>query len=250
MQEEGFTGFERVREARSLSHAVAARIRQEIFNGTLAPGERLPTEQALVRAFGVSRTVVREAVAALRAEGWVQTRQGVGAFVSTQTASRPFRIPPDAMVDLPALEQVLELRAGVEVEAAGLAATRHEPDDAERIRAAAEAVEAAMNRGDAGSEEDAVFHRAVAEATHNPHYVELVRYLGDMLIPRQRVGVWRDVLPDEEVDTRLQQAAAEVRRVADAVLAGDARGARGAMRTHVFNGITRYRQFHERTRHR
>src|SRR5262245_28793707 len=68
--------------ARKLSHALFEQLAEQIRNGRLAAGERLPTEAALTRAAGVSRTVVREAVAALRADGLVVTRQGVGAFVS------------------------------------------------------------------------------------------------------------------------------------------------------------------------
>src|SRR5437870_11953178 len=67
-----------------LSRRLFEQLAAEIRSGRLAPGARLPTEQALTRAARVSRTVVREAVAALRAEGLVITRQGVGAFVSAE----------------------------------------------------------------------------------------------------------------------------------------------------------------------
>src|SRR5215468_6218182 len=77
---------------RNLTHAIAERIASEIMSGKLPPGARLPTEQEMVAAMGVSRTAVREAVAALRAEGLVVTRQGAGAFVATDAARRPFRL--------------------------------------------------------------------------------------------------------------------------------------------------------------
>src|SRR6478752_1221988 len=73
-----------------LSRGLFEQLAEQIKSGKLAPGERLPTEQELTRAARVSRTVVREAVAALRAEGLVITRQGVGAFVSAS----PPRAPP------------------------------------------------------------------------------------------------------------------------------------------------------------
>src|SRR4051812_2629171 len=76
---------------RSLTHALIERLTAQIIGGELRPGAQLPTEQELIAATGVSRTVIREAVAALRAEGLVVTRQGVGAFVA-QTPRRPFRI--------------------------------------------------------------------------------------------------------------------------------------------------------------
>ena len=71
------------------------RLAAEILSGRLQPGARLPTEQKLSLATGVSRTVVREAVAALRADGLVITRQGLGAFVPADVQRRPFRIDPD-----------------------------------------------------------------------------------------------------------------------------------------------------------
>src|SRR5208282_6865573 len=76
---------------RNLPHEIAERLAEEIMKGVLSPGARLPTEQEMVAAMGVSRTVVREAVAALRAEGLVTTRQGAGAFVANDIWRRPFR---------------------------------------------------------------------------------------------------------------------------------------------------------------
>src|SRR5712672_943199 len=75
---------------RRLTHELVERLTAEIVSGKLPPGARLPTEQEMIAATGVSRTVVREAVAALRAEGLVVTRQGAGAFVA-EGVRRPFR---------------------------------------------------------------------------------------------------------------------------------------------------------------
>src|SRR6516162_8461758 len=106
---------------RSLTGELVARLTEDITSGKLPPGSRLPTEQELIAATGVSRTVVREAVAALRAEGLVITRQGVGAFVP-ENARRPLRIDFDQLSPLRAVLDVMELRTGIEIEAAGLAA--------------------------------------------------------------------------------------------------------------------------------
>src|SRR5271168_1745285 len=108
---------------RSLSHALIERLTPDITSGRLAPGSRLPTEQEMIATTGVSRTVVREAVAALRAEGLVVTRQGVGAFVAA-APRRPFRIEGGELHSLREVIEVMELRTGVEIEAAGLAAER------------------------------------------------------------------------------------------------------------------------------
>src|SRR6516164_11319657 len=117
---------------RSLTGELVARVADDITSGKIAPGSRLPTEQELIAATGVSRTVVREAVAALRAEGLVVTRQGVGAFVA-ETPRRPFRIETGDLQSLRDVIQVMELRTGVEVEAAGLAAERASAAELRRI---------------------------------------------------------------------------------------------------------------------
>ena len=110
---------------RKLSRGLFDQLAEQIKSGRLAPGARLPTEQALTRAARVSRTVVREAVAALRAEGLVVTRQGVGAFVSAAPQHAPFRIEPERMQTLADILNVMELRLGVEIESAGIAAELH-----------------------------------------------------------------------------------------------------------------------------
>ena len=123
---------------RSLASELVARLTDDITSGKIPPGSRLPTEQALIAATGVSRTVVREAVAALRADGLVITRQGVGAFVP-ENARRPLRIEVDPLSPLRAVLDVMELRTGIEIEAAGLAAERA---SAAQIRKIVECLEA------------------------------------------------------------------------------------------------------------
>src|SRR5919204_5756960 len=130
-----------------LSRRLFEQLAGEIRSGRLAPGERLPTEQALTRAARVSRTVVREAVAALRAEGLVVTRQGVGAFVSAEPQRAPFRIDPERMRTLADILNLMELRLGVEIESAGIAAERASRTQMKSISAALEAIERAAAAG-------------------------------------------------------------------------------------------------------
>src|SRR5436305_10691467 len=127
-----------------LSRGLFEQLAEQIKNGRLAPGERLPTEQQLTRAARVSRTVVREAVAALRAEGLVITRQGVGAFVSAEPQRAPFRIEPERLQSLDDILNVMELRLGVEIESAGLAAERASKANVRAMSAAPQALEQAI----------------------------------------------------------------------------------------------------------
>src|SRR5262249_2295893 len=131
---------------RNLTREAVDRLATEITSGKLQPGARLPPEQEMMSAMGVSRTVVREAVAALRAEGLIVTRQGVGAFVAGGVLRRPFRIDPEGLRSLAEVLNVMELRLGVEVESAGLAAERASPPQLRAIPAAPTASHRAVRR--------------------------------------------------------------------------------------------------------
>src|ERR1700686_2916979 len=99
-----------VTPAPALTREIAERIADHIASAKLMPGAKLPTEQEMVAAMGVSRTVVREAVAALRADGLVVTRQGAGAFVATEIGRRPFRLAVQGLPSVMEVLNVMELR--------------------------------------------------------------------------------------------------------------------------------------------
>ncbi|MBX9591873.1 MAG: FadR family transcriptional regulator [Hyphomonadaceae bacterium] len=229
--------------ARNLTDEVIGRIAKEIRGGRLAPGARLPTEQALMTAMGVSRTVVREAVAALRADGLVTTRQGSGAYVAD--ASRvPFRIDPRGLSTIEDVLEVMELRLALEVEAAALAAERMTPQRLLPITRALRAIEDAIRKGEAAVNEDFAFHRAIAEASGNGRFAELLEFLGRHVIPRQSVRVAL-VTPAEQRQylMRIQQ---EHARIYAGIRDGDPGEARKAMRSHLRRGLMRYRRLAER----
>jgi DNA-binding FadR family transcriptional regulator len=233
-----------LRPVRNLSGAVVERISGEIRSGRLAPGAKLPTEQELMAAMGVSRTVVREAVAALRAEGLVRTRQGSGAFVAADTSRVPFRIDPEGLSSIEHVLEVMELRLAIEVEAAALAAERIAPERLAPIGRALRAIEAAIRRGEGAVREDFAFHRAIAEASGNPRFAELLEFLGRHVIPRQSIRV--TLTTREEQRQYLMRIQKEHRRIFDAIHDGQAAEARKAMRGHLTNSLKRYRRLGER----
>jgi GntR family transcriptional repressor for pyruvate dehydrogenase complex len=236
------TSFRPLPAQRSLSHALIERLTSDITAGKLAPGSRLPTEQEMIATTGVSRTVVREAVAALRAEGLVVTRQGVGAFVAA-APRRPFRIEGGELRSLREVIEVMELRTGIEIEAAGLAAERASPARLARIGDAYEVVDRAIGRGDAGVDEDFAFHRSIAEATENPQFANFLEYLGRFIIPRQTIRVAVD--HPAERRAYLAKIQEEHRDILDAVRAKSAQAARAAMRRHLLNSRKRYQSLAE-----
>lgn len=227
--------------APSRASELVERVASEIVTRRIQPGARLPTEQAMMKAFGVSRTVVREAVAALRAEGLVETRQGVGAFVSRDAQRRPFRIDAGEVRSIAEVLGVMELRTGVEVEAAGLAAERATASTRQAIERALVTLDRAIARGEAAIDEDFRFHQSIAAAARNPQFMRFLEYLGRFLIPRQsvRIGLQRP----EDLRAYLERIQGEHRRIYDAIRVGDPAAARQAMRRHLMESRRRYQRF-------
>ncbi|MEV0386443.1 FCD domain-containing protein [Nonomuraea sp. NPDC050643] len=210
----------------SLADRVEGELRSDIGHGAWQPGELMPSEGDLAVRFQVSRTVVREAMSRLRAAGLVETRRGRGSFVLARPAAQDLTHSLGTVRSLSDRLHLLELRRGVEVEAAALAAARRTP-------AALAAIDAALRRmarvrGSASDavEADFAFHRAVAVATGNRFYLDLLDTLGAGAITRPYAGAERD-------PGHLGHVLTEHERVRDAIAAGDALGAAAAMRTHL-----------------
>ncbi len=227
--------------ARNLTGEVVLRLQAEIASGRLAPGARLPTEHDMMMAMGVSRTVVREAVAALKAEGLVITRQGSGAFVAADMGRRGFRIDPDGLGSLDRVLEVLELRLAIEVEAAAIASRRAPAKAIRAIHNCLKAFEAAIARNENAVPEDFAFHRAIADATTNSLYSRLLAFLGLFIIPRQSIRA--EGMSGTANVAYLQQIFGEHEVIYAAIASHDADAAREAMRSHLTRSAERYRAF-------
>jgi DNA-binding FadR family transcriptional regulator len=223
---------------RRLTAELVARLTADITSGKLPPGSRLPTEQEMIAATGVSRSVIREAVAALRADRLVVTRQGVGAFVADHVR-RPFRVEFDERSPLHEVLNVMELRTGVEIEAAGLAAERASPAQLRRIVDKFDAIQAAIDRGESAVDEDFAFHCAIASATGNPQFRRFLEYLGRFIIPRR--SMWKSAA---SVERRLQLGTfqKEHEQIVQAIKTGAVSQARAAMQRHLLNSRQRYQK--------
>jgi GntR family transcriptional regulator, transcriptional repressor for pyruvate dehydrogenase complex len=225
---------------RKLSRGLFEQLAEQIKSGRLAAGARLPTEEELSRAARVSRTVVREAVAALRADGLVVTRQGVGAFVSAAPQQAPFRIDPDGMRSIKDVLHVMELRLGVEIESAGLAAENATRPQLRAITAALDAMDRAAAQGKDAIDQDLELHRAIAEATGNPQFPRFLQFIGRHLIPRRIVSGMPQTMGGREAYLKLLQE--EHRAIVDAIQSHDPKAARDAMRRHLTRSVERYRK--------
>ena len=217
-----------------LTAQISAAILSRIAAGGFAPGSRLPTEQDLSAEFGVSRTVVREAISRLKSEGLVTTRQGAGAFVATDKLGTPFRIDPDSVDSCESIVEILELRLAVESEAAALAAERATRAQVQEIRAALDAVRKAFERGDDGVGEDLAFHGAIARATGNRKYLEFAQFLERYVRKQIQITGGRAARA-----SRITQTQREHERLVEAIAVRDADAARAAAREHFRKGIVR-----------
>lgn len=216
---------------KSLAQRVVAGLKDKIFAGDLRPGQKLPSETELIEEFGVSRTVVREAVTRLRAEGLIETFQGRGSFVLAVPQPSSFMVEAAALRTHRDVLDMIDFRLGVESETAALAAARIDDAGRATIRTALDAFVAAVPED--AVEADYLFHRAVATVSGNRFCLELLDSLGPMMImlPRTRLG-------DEYSMTDAAHAARVQREhddIAAAVLAGDPDTARAAMRVHLGN---------------
>lgn len=232
------SGFQPLSAPRSLTQQLFTRLASDITSGKLAAGSRLPTEQEMIAATGVSRTVVREAVAHLRAEGLVITRQGVGAFVA-ENVRRPFRIEFDEGSSLREVLNVMELRTGMEIEAAGLAADRASAGGIKKVSECYEAIDAAIERGEMAVDQDFAFHCAIADATGNPQFRRFLEYLGRFIIPRQTI--WGRSAPVLS-RTHLNIFQKEHRQIVHAIRSKAVTKARAAMRGHLLNSRRRHQK--------
>ena len=229
----------RIERKPKLSEHVVSALRDQILGGQIQPGQKLPTEGQMTETFGVSRTVIREAMASLAADGLVESRQGAGVFV----LEHPTLAFGSFTQDIGKVSQainVLEVRMGIEIESAGLAAQRHNAAQEARIQEAFFEFERLLNLGEPTGKADFAFHREIASATNNPFYVEIIDALGDRTIPCDRNSPWYSVeVLSTEYLTGLQR---EHLLILKAISASDPDAARAAMRAHLVAAQHRYRQ--------
>jgi GntR family transcriptional regulator, transcriptional repressor for pyruvate dehydrogenase complex len=221
------------RLSEQLAEALAAGIR----DGQLPPGQRLPTEGALVERFGVSRAVVREALSRLKTLGLIESRQGSGAFVCAVDAqSQPLVLTSDGSVS--AVIRMVEVRRALEAESAALAAARRTPQSLAGIQQAMQALTDAVAAGGDGVAEDVALHTAIAQAACNPFLVATLGYLNRFVIDATRVTRANEARrADLEQEVRDEHAA-----IVRAIEAGDVAAARWAGALHMVNAARRIGQ--------
>jgi len=193
----------------------------------MTAGENLPSERELSEQFAVSRTVIREAVRSLSAKGIISVRAGRGLSVARVEASavrESMSLYLRGMTELD-YERVHEVRATIELEIAGLAASRATPDE---VRSLAQVCEKMAERPadvDYTSMADVEFHRTLATLTHNPLFTILLDAIGDVLLEVRVETMTIPGRPSKGLDAH--------RDILAQVAAANPEGARLAMREHL-----------------
>ena len=231
------------RKPRTLALELVDSLGDRIRDGRLQLGDKLPTEAAIMGEFNVSRTVVREAISKLQASGLVETRHGIGTFVLGLGQAPGFKISPEQFSTLRDVIAVLELRIGMETEAAALAAQRRTAANITAMREALNNVAAAVDAGRDSVAADFQFHLEIARSTQNSHFAELMGTLGSMIIPRARLDASAAMAaPDDDRRQYLRRVNGEHESIYDAIVGQDPDAARAAMRTHLANSRERRRR--------
>jgi DNA-binding FadR family transcriptional regulator len=230
------SAFDSLGRPENLPDEIAQQLRARILNESLAPGQRLPTEQELGAQFGVSRNVVREAIARLKLTGLVETRHGVGTFVCADIALRPFEVSHDDLLDLSQLIHVHQLRIEIESGAAALAATHRTAAQLESLRQSLKRLEQHADDWEAAAHTSVDFHLAVAHCANNPYFVRIMGHLSHVIHHAVRTFRFRTI-----GTSRVEEIENEHENIVDAIARRDSAGARLAMRTHLETAMARYR---------
>jgi len=217
-----------------LSAGIYQRIFELIVAGEFAVNARLPSETDLAQRFGASRPVVREALARLRDDGIVVSRQGSGSYVKRRPDTAVLRfVPVGSIADI---QRCFEFRVGLEGAAAALAAERRDDDDLMAIQSAFDALESCIRDGKLGVDADEQFHIAIAKATHNDYYVSVQTSLHPHIAVGMNLARNLSLLRTAE---RLRAVQDEHRAIVDAIAARAADAARTAMQSHIDNARRR-----------
>lgn len=232
----------RRREPKPRSHTlrVVTELGEQIVSGKLPQGSLLPGDSELCERFGVSRTVLREALKTLSGKGLLQARPRIGTRVRPQADWNLF--DSEVLVWLARLGftraflgHLGEMRMALEPEAAAMAARRRTPEQLGVIRQWIERMADPMIEPDAFVRADLGLHLAIAEAARNPFFVAI-----STLIEVALVAMLRASSPAENAES-LARSVAQHRAIADAIERGDARAAHDAMQAVVQQGIDRSR---------
>lgn len=225
-------------KAVSMADELFAKLETSILSGVLQPGEQMPTQKVIAESEQVSRTVVREAVARLEAQGLVVARQGSGVYVAEDARYRAFQVTRNELSELADVIRLLETRLAIEAEMAAFAAARRTTEDIGAMRAALRHMAQVSDDPIAAAAADVQFHLAIARATRNDYFVRLIDFLGLRLVPPRNLYL-RDQ-PSDAHQAYVAKVRAEHEAILDAISRMDVPRARQAAWDHMQESLNRH----------
>ena len=211
-----------------LGDQLYGQILERIVSGALKEGEKLPSENKICQAFGVSRPTVREALMRLHADGLVTTRQGSGTYLLKRPSDHLTRLAP--VSDVAGMLRCQEVRIALEGSSARLAAQRRTQSEMEEINAALNALHVAFDGSGVPANADYLFHLAVARASGNTLFADLLEMLHETIQQAMTVGLGITRTGSKE---RARRVVEEHEAIAEAIARGDGEAADLAMRYHL-----------------
>lgn len=221
--------------AGNLGSRIANTLLNQFHADSLTPNTRLPSELIIAKHFKVSRTVVREAIATLKKDGILESRKGSGTFISDKFKPNPEIVNETTEQSVHALQNIIEVRRGIESEIAALAAIRRTPGQLSDIEDALRKIKKVTDDSHSGVEEDVRFHMLIAQATGNPYWLKFVDTFSYSL--RAATSVTR-ANEDRRLDFA-QQVQEEHEAIVAAIASGNAELARQAASKHMINAAER-----------
>ncbi|MFY0634167.1 MAG: FadR family transcriptional regulator [Vannielia sp.] len=214
--------------SRRLESEVYERLLEQIRGGHYTLGQKLPAEKDLSAEHGVSRPVIRSALARLREDGLIVSRQGAGSFVSGGGQSGEAGYAP--LQSINDIAAYIEFRKILEVQGAGLAALKAGPEEVAALEAMLEDMEKSVRERTSTIEMDARFHVRIAELSDNRFIVDTLHMLRSHMF---FIGKFVRSLGTTGYREGKISMVGEHRRIFDGIAAGDADAAREAMAEHI-----------------
>lgn len=223
-----------MKRPKKLADQVVDFIIKEIESGSFRPGDVLPSEAELTDIFNVSRAVIREAMAILKRDGIVETRQGGRTRIAKTSEFQPFRLLLDSEQENIDMGYLYELRIALEGEAAVLASKRATPEQIAEIESKLKELDKAMKEGTDGTNENVEFHKALIMASSNPYMIRFINWLNNRI--RDQIQADRNLTPEKGLPPDVQQEHIDIYR---AIKSGNPIEARAIVVKHFNNAAKR-----------
>lgn len=212
-----------------ISDQVFEQLRESIFRGEIKPGQQLMPERELAQVLQVSRTSVRDAINKLVTLGLLEHRQGQGTFVQTPDTRSENPLAAAMDTEDATIHDLLEVRMGLECNAAALAAMRANGNDVSFLERSIQEMRDETESGRLGTEADVAFHMAIAYATKNPVHVSLMRNFYDFLF----VGIKKNLAHLYENPDNIKEIIKQHHVIYECLRAHDPDAAFTAMQRHI-----------------